>query len=144
MAPQAISAEGSRYPSAMQLTRLLLGSFVLSGSIALAQTGPSTLMPGDSRTTTTVTVAKHKKKKHSRFFAPRKAKAATFKRGKVKHSARYEFYERVEKAAKEKQKIMRKLAKSQYSDPSYFGHKKKPKRRPPHKMRFCDECHIRH
>ena len=127
----------------MQLSRLLLASFVLSGSIALAQSGPSTLMPGDSRSTT-ATVAKHPKKKHSRFFAPRKAKAATFKKGNVKHSARYEFYERIEKAAKEKQKILRKLARPQYSDPSYFGHKKKPKRRPPHKMRFCDECHIRH
>lgn len=123
----------------MQLPRLLLGSFVLSGSIALAQNIPNSLTPGETGVSSTVNSPK---KKHSKFFAPRKP--ASFKKGKVKYSARYEFYERVEKAAKEKQRLMKILARSQYSDPSYFGHKKKPKRRPPHKMRFCDECHIRH
>ena len=125
----------------MQLPRLLLGSFVLSGSIALAQNIPNSLTPGETAVSSSVT---NPKKKHSKFFAPRKPKSASFKMGQVKHSARYEFYERVEKAAKEKQRLLKILAKSQYSDPSYFGHKKKPKRRPPHKMRFCDECHIRH
>jgi hypothetical protein len=127
----------------MHATQLLLGSLVLSGGLAFAQSVPNSLYPGQSNVSS-ATVAKHSKKEKRGFFAPRKAKAASFKKGKVKYSARYEFYERVEKAAKEKQRLMRKLAKSQYSDPSYFGHKKKPKRRPPHKMRFCDECHIRH
>jgi len=106
---------------------------------AMAQSVPTSLAPAERSTATTVTAPKKK----TGFFAPRK-KAATFKKGNVKHSARYEFYDRVEKAAKEKKRIMRILAKPQYSDPSYFGHKKKPKRRPPHKMQFCDECHIRH
>jgi len=127
----------------MHATKLFLGGFMLSGSIALAQNIPNSLSPGETNVSS-ATVTKPAKNKHSKFFAPRKAKSATFRKGKVKYSARYEFYERVEQAAKEKKKLMRKLAKSQYSDPSYFGHKKKPKRRPPHKMRFCDECHIRH
>lgn len=127
----------------MHPTQLLLGGLMLSCSVVVAQSIPNSLSPGETNVSS-ATVVGHSKKKHSGFFAPQKSKAAKFKKGKVKYSARYEFYERVEKAAKEKQKLMRKLAKSQYSDPSYFGHKKKPKRRPPHKMRFCDECHIRH
>ena len=61
-----------------------------------------------------------------------------------KTHARYEFYDRVEKAAREKKKILKKLSKPQYSDPRYFGHKRIPKRKPPYKMRYCDECAIRH
>lgn len=62
----------------------------------------------------------------------------------VKHSAEYKFYDRVQRAAKMKKKALRKLAKPQYTNPLYFGHKNPPKKRPPHKMRFCDECGIRH
>ena len=126
----------------MHLLRFLIGGLLLSSSIALAQTVPNSLSPGETNVSSAT--APKKSKKQKRFFSPGKSKSSTFKKGKVKYSARYEFYERVENAAKEKQRLMRKLAKSQYSDPSYFGHKKKPKRRPAHKMRFCDECHIRH
>lgn len=62
----------------------------------------------------------------------------------VRHSAEYQFYARVQKAAKEKKRALRELAKSQYTNPLYFGHARVPKRRPPHKMRFCHECGIRH
>jgi hypothetical protein len=94
---------------------------------------PNSLNPGNSTTTALV---KHSKKKKTRFFAPR--------RPNVKHTARYEFYERVEKAAKEKQRIIKELSKPQYSDYRYFGHKKIPKRRKANKMRYCEECGIRH
>jgi hypothetical protein len=63
---------------------------------------------------------------------------------KVKHSAEYEFYDRVQKAAKAKKRALRKLAKPQYTNPLYFGHKNPPKKHPAHKMRFCKECGIRH
>jgi len=76
--------------------------------------------------------------------APRRETVATFRKAKVKHSARYEFYDRVEKAAREKKRILRQLAKPQFSDPAYFGHKRKPKKRPAFLMRYCDECGIRH
>lgn len=62
----------------------------------------------------------------------------------VRHSAEYKFYDRVQQAAKMKKKALRKLAKPQYTNPLYFGHKNPPKKRPPHKMRFCEECGIRH
>jgi hypothetical protein len=63
---------------------------------------------------------------------------------KVKHSAEYAFYDRVQKAAKMKKRALRKLAKPQYTNALYFGHKHPPKKREPHKMRYCHECGIRH
>ena len=77
------------------------------------------------------------------FFSPSTAHAKT-KRDNVKHSSRYEFYKRVERAAKEKQWALKKLSKTQYSDPRYFGHKRIPLRRSRNKMRYCNECGIRH
>jgi hypothetical protein len=110
---------------------LAVPGFTLEGR-AQEKQFPNSLNPGYSSTAT----IKHSKKRKARFFAPR--------RPNVKHTARYEFYERVEKAAKEKQRILKELSKPQYSDYRYFGHKKIPKRRKPHKMRYCDVCGIRH
>lgn len=55
-----------------------------------------------------------------------------------------EFQDRVEAFAKTRRKNERMLMTPQYSDPSYFGHKRPPKKRPPNKMKFCKECGIRH
>ena len=71
-------------------------------------------------------------------------KSSKYKRPKVEHTARFEYYVRVEKAAKEKQRILKELDKPQYSDKQYFGHKQLPKKRPYWKMRYCSECGIRH
>jgi hypothetical protein len=128
---------------AMQSTKLFLGgTLILLAFAAGAQNASSSLAPAE-RKESTATAPKTAKKKTG-FFAPKKAKATGRRKQNVKHTARYEFYERIEKAAKDKQRMLKILAKPQYSDPSYFGHKKKPKRRPPHKMRMCDECQIRH
>lgn len=104
----------------------LLAFFV---SVSMAQTS---LDPGVS----------HRKEPVKHHYAPKRA--AKFKKSNVRHTAQYEFYKRVEMAAKEKQRILKKLAKPQFSDPTYFGHKRKPKRRAPHKMKYCHECSIRH
>lgn len=49
------------------------------------------------------------------------------------------------KANVRKYKVMaRKMEKPQYSDPLYFGHKRKPKKRPVGKRKFCNECGIVH
>ena len=48
---------------------------------------------------------------------------------------------RVEKRRKKAAKI---AAKPQYSDPTYFGHKKPPVKRPPGKQKFCKECQMKH
>jgi hypothetical protein len=67
-----------------------------------------------------------------------------FKKPKVENTARYEFYKRVEEAAKEKQRILKKLSKPQYSNFAYFGHKHPPKKNKPNEMKYCKECGIRH
>lgn len=52
--------------------------------------------------------------------------------------------ERQEANAKRRAKEAKMAEKPQYSDPSYFGHKKKPKKRPPGKQKMCKECGIKH
>jgi hypothetical protein len=124
----------------MQNLRFLLCLFLATS--ASAQVGihsPSSLQPGTS--TPLKEPAKSNKKG---IYSPQRNGTVRYKKPRVEHTAQYEFYERVEKAAREKQRILRILSKRAYTDPRYFGHKRIPKRRPPHKMRFCSECHIRH
>lgn len=113
--------------------------FVVFSASAQKQAISNSLHPASS--VKPGTVDKHSSKK--KYYEPKRAKS-NYRKPRVTHTAQYEFYERVEKAAKEKQRILRKLSKRAYSDPRYFGHKKLPKKRPPHKMRFCGECQIRH
>jgi hypothetical protein len=46
--------------------------------------------------------------------------------------------------AKKYAKMQKDMKKPQYSDPTYFGHKRKPKKRPLHKRKMCKECGIVH
>lgn len=55
-----------------------------------------------------------------------------------------EFEQRMRANAKKYRKMEKKMRKPQYSDPSYFGHKRKPKKRPPGKQKFCKECGMKH
>ena len=55
-----------------------------------------------------------------------------------------EYHKRMEANAKKYKKMAKEMEKPQYSDPSYFGHKKKPKKRPPGKKKFCKECGMYH
>ncbi|MDZ4716568.1 MAG: hypothetical protein SH819_13975 [Cytophagales bacterium] len=82
--------------------------------------------------------------KQRAFHAPHRATSTNQRKQKVKHNAQYQFYKRVEMAAREKQRILKQLAKPQFSDHRHFGHKRIPKRRPAHKIRYCNECGIRH
>ena len=119
-----------RYVLAMHMLRFLfLQAFLLSFSLSDAQSiVPNSLEPG----------------KQKIYYSPHHTTAKTGRKAKVTHTARYEFYERVEKAAKEKQRIIKRLAKAQFSDRRYFGHKRIPKRRLSFKMRYCNKCGIRH
>lgn len=126
---------------------LFLAICVFASGQALGQDGANARSPGTRKETSSMlpemTAVTKKKVKHRKgFFSP--SRNASFKKANVKHTARYEFYERIEEAAKEKQRILKKLSKAQYSDPRYFGHKRIPKRRPPHKMKYCEICGIRH
>lgn len=55
-----------------------------------------------------------------------------------------EYEERMQTNAKKYAKMEKEMRKPQYSDPAYFGHKKKPKKRPPGKKKFCKECQMIH
>ena len=55
-----------------------------------------------------------------------------------------EFNERMEANIKSRKKQARQMDKPQYSDPSYFGHKRKPKIRKVKNRKFCKECGITH
>jgi hypothetical protein len=73
-------------------------------------------------------------------YQPKKQKPTT----KTTYNARDKFYDRMEQVAKANRKTEKELQKPQYSDPSYFGHKKPPKRRPNGQLKYCKECGIRH
>lgn len=52
--------------------------------------------------------------------------------------------ERMVANTKKNLKLAKEMEKPQYSDPMYFGHKKKPKKRPLGKRKFCKECQMVH
>lgn len=85
-----------------------------------------------------VTVTKKKIKK--------KKKEVTFKEVYVKslEQKKKDFQELMIANAKKRKKAAKELRKPQYSNPLYFGHKKKPKKRPVGKRKMCKECGIVH
>ena len=54
------------------------------------------------------------------------------------------YEDRMKQVAKDIKKSMRKLKKPQYSDKSYFGHKRPPKKRPLSRRKLCKVCGIVH
>ncbi len=72
---------------------------------------------------------------------------------RARHHVRYanrfdqevqEYYDRMEANAKKYKKMEREMKKPQYSDPTYFGHKHPPKKRPPGKKKYCKVCGMYH
>lgn len=64
--------------------------------------------------------------------------------GKTAGDLKREYYARMEANSKKYERMAKDMEKPQYSDPSYFGHKKKPKKNRIAKKKFCKECGIRH
>ena len=54
------------------------------------------------------------------------------------------YEDRMKQVAKDIKKSMRMLKKPQYSDKSYFGHKRPPKKRPLSRRKLCKVCGIVH
>lgn len=80
-------------------------------------------------------------------YYPKKEYGPKASKGKdsfVIYDAEKRFYDRLEEVAKAKRKAEKEMMKPQYSDPSYFGHKRPPKKNKPGKMKYCKECGIRH
>lgn len=63
---------------------------------------------------------------------------------KVTYNAMDEHEDRMKAVVKGHRKAEKERMKPQYADPTYFGHKRKPKKSKPGKMKFCKECEIRH
>jgi len=74
----------------------------------------------------------------------KKGKTKKSKSRKVTHNAIDEHEDRMKAVVKANRKAEKESMKPQYSDPSYFGHKRKPKRNKAGKLKFCKECEIRH
>jgi peptidoglycan hydrolase CwlO-like protein len=55
-----------------------------------------------------------------------------------------EYRERMKDNAARYKKMSKEMKKPQYSDPTYFGHKNPPKKRPVGKKKFCSVCEIVH
>jgi len=62
----------------------------------------------------------------------------------VTYNAQKEYDDRMAARAKTYRYNERMLMKPQYANPAYFGHKRKPKRHAPGKIKYCKECGIRH
>lgn len=74
------------------------------------------------------------------YKAPQLAKKKKHKKGKqIRPENPY-----VIASKKRYQKEARDKDKPQYSDPSYFGHKKPPKKRKRGKRKYCKECGMTH
>lgn len=74
----------------------------------------------------------------------KKGKTKKSKSRKITRNAEEEHDARMKQVVKAHRKAEKELSKPQYSDFTYFGHKRKPKKRPPGKMKFCKECEIWH
>jgi hypothetical protein len=88
---------------------------------------PDAIFRGSENTKT----KKSKKQSNKKFLKPTDAAMVKYEQQKKENAKKYA---QMAKDAK----------KPQYSDPSYFGHKKKPKKRPVGKRKFCQECGIVH
>ncbi|MEM6830657.1 MAG: hypothetical protein AAF551_09060 [Bacteroidota bacterium] len=66
------------------------------------------------------------------------------KRSSAKSNEVAEFRARLQKVYKQKAKEAKLADKKRYKDPTYFGHKRKPKKRPVGKQKFCKICRIKH
>lgn len=63
---------------------------------------------------------------------------------KLPYEQREEFEARMKAVVKQKAKEARLAKKPQYSNKSYFGHKRKPKKRPVGKKKYCEICEFAH
>lgn len=113
-----------------------MGTFLLISSQSYGQNTRSVEEILEQRSARQST--RKKKKKFSLF---KKKQDTPFK---TSADMRAEYEQRMKDNMKQARKEGRMSRKPQYSDPSYFGHKKKPKKRPPGKKKFCKECHIVH
>ena len=125
----------------MYLKNLLVAAiFVSFGTIANAQNSKD----NNETSKEALAVFEQQHLRDAQTHHKKETKAFKWRRGNVKHTAQYEYYNRVEAAAKERKRTLKKLSKPQYYDFMYYGHKRKPKKHSAGELRYCKECGIRH
>ncbi len=80
----------------------------------------------------------------SEDYEPEKKGKSKSKSRKATYNAMDEHEDRMKEVVKAHRRAEKESLKPQNSDPTYFGHKRKPKKNKPGKMKFCKECEIRH
>lgn len=72
-----------------------------------------------------------------RFLSKKKGRKTGFEESE-------DFHNRVKENLRKHNKEERKMQTKQYTDPTYFGHKRSPKKRKLGKKKFCKECGMYH
>lgn len=116
---------------------LIIFAIFLSG-LAFGQNTRSTDTPKPARPQYQAT--KKEKKGLSLFKKKKKLDPHT----STKEEEIAAFRKKMKKVYKQKAKEEKLAKKPEYSDPSYFGHKRPPKKRPPGKQKFCKVCKMKH
>lgn len=111
---------------------------------ALQSQAQSQKKHSDSSTDTRGTADYNAGSESSIFSGSKKSAGKSKSAGKTTGDLKREYYARMEANAKKYEQMAKDMEKPQYSDPSYFGHKKKPKKNRVGKKKFCKECRIRH
>lgn len=114
---------------------------VLVASTSFAQTGKRQDKKPTRNTTSSVSSGSGNERSNTIFTENKRSGS---KRLSWADQKKKEYEERMEANAKKYKKMAKEMEKPQYSDPSYFGHKKKPKKHRPGKKKLCKECGMRH
>jgi hypothetical protein len=127
----------------MKIQLFLIILFCTLGSASYAQSGKRSTKKQTPSSMSSGSDYKYEKGSEQRIFREDKGAgkpyAITWADQKKK-----EYDKRMEANAKKYREMEKQMKKPQYSDPSYFGHKSKPKKRANGKKKFCKECGIRH
>jgi hypothetical protein len=123
----------------MRITALVGFLMLFAAGTGFAQSGrgdnPSSVDPGGNQDEYRIFRGGDAKAKKSK----RSKNRLTFTEQKIQ-----EYEDRQEANAKRAQEQAKAMEKPRYADPTYFGHKSKPKKRAPGKKKFCKQCGISH
>ncbi len=130
------------------MKRLITGLLVCFSFSLSAQ---KNVAPPNSYSPSPMYIQLYIQKKKSPKLVKSESKSKSRSKSKVRKDINWEldqqileFEKRMKSVAKKYKKESRLAKKPQYSDPSYFGHKHKPKKRSVKKRKFCKECRIVH
>ena len=84
------------------------------------------------------------KKEKKGLFSFRKKNKKTNPYYSTKEEEIAAFRKKMKTVYKQKAKEEKLAKKPEYSEHSYFGHKRPPKKRPPGKQKFCKVCKMKH